>query len=210
MIAHDYYHSRRKRIFDILISLIILVVCLPIFILLLPLLTILIGKPIFFLQKRTGKNKEVFTLYKIRTMKHGANKLQEKLEKLNQAPYPMFKIKNDPRFLSIGKLFSNLGIDELPQIFNILKGDMSIVGPRPLPTYESDKLDKTWDFRYAVKPGILSFWAISKERHKSLDKWKKLEKETLKISSVYEDLKLLLNSILLILFKKPFKKNLKK
>lgn len=138
-------------------------------------------------------------------MKLGSEKNRKRLEKNSTAPYPMFKIINDPRFIFIGKFLSKFGIDELPQLFNILKGDMSLVGPRPLPINETKKLPKSWDFRYQVKPGILSYWAISPHRNESLSMWRKLEVETLKIDSVKTDVFLVLTSINQIVFKRIFR-----
>jgi lipopolysaccharide/colanic/teichoic acid biosynthesis glycosyltransferase len=155
----------------------------------------LLEKSVIFKQKRLGKNKKVFTIYKIRTMKKGSEKLRNKLGKINEAPSPMFKAKNDPRFLPIGKVLSKFGLDELPQLVNIIRGEMSLIGPRPLPVDEAEKLDETWNFRYTVKPGILSFWALSASRYDSLNAWKQLEKETLEIQNISTEIKLLFIAI---------------
>lgn len=127
-------------------------------------------------------------MFKFRTMHVGAEKQRGKFEKYNEAPSPMFKIENDPRFTGIGKWLSNYGLDELPQLLNILKDEMSIVGPRPLPLIEANKLDKNWDFRYLVRPGILSKWALSSRRHSSLKAWLQLEQTQLKNGSLDADL----------------------
>lgn len=107
----------------------------------------------------------------------------------------MFKIAHDPRHTRFGYLLSRSGLDELPQLINILKGEMSFIGPRPLPLYEAKKLPKSWDFRYSVKPGIVSEWAISPQRYQSLRTWKKLEEKTLQKGSLKEDLLLLFKTI---------------
>jgi lipopolysaccharide/colanic/teichoic acid biosynthesis glycosyltransferase len=137
-----------------------------------------IGTPVLFKQKRMGQNKKPFTMYKFRTMYVGAHRHQKRHQKLNQAPGPMFKIFDDPRFVGIGKFLSRTGLDELPQLLNVLKGEMNVVGPRPLPVSEANKLDKSWDFRYQVKPGIFSEWTASPLRHKSLSLWKELDRLT--------------------------------
>lgn len=124
-------------------------------------------------------------------MKNGAEKQRNKLLKLNQAPWPMFKVYNDPRYTKIGKFLSMSGIDELPQLWNILKGEMSVVGPRPLPVGEAKLLGADWDFRYKVRPGIISEWAINPKRYQSLAKWKELEKETMKKAGLKWDAKLI-------------------
>lgn len=179
MTIHSYYSSWQKRIFDLSLAITLIVLLLPIFLLITLANLISIGRPIFFLQKRVGKNKKTFLMIKFRTMKKNAHILQKKYLHLNQAPTPMFKIYNDPRFVGIGKFLSKTGLDELPQLINIIKNEMSFVGPRPLPTSEAKKLGQGWEFRYQVKPGIFSYWAAAANRNQSLKIWQKLEKETL-------------------------------
>lgn len=142
-----------------------------------------------------GKNGKVFSIYKFRTMCKGAHKQQKKLKDLNQAPGPMFKIFDDPRFVGIGRILSGTGLDELPQLFNILKGEMSLVGPRPLPVAEAKQLSSAWDFRKLVKPGIFSEWTFSGNRHRSLTDWKELDRLTLSRGGLFYDLKLILLTI---------------
>ena len=200
-LVHHYYFSIQKRIFDLLLSLIGLIILAPLFLIFYPFFIFSVGHPVIFKQKRMGKNKKPFTIYKIRTMKVGASLQRDKLKKLNIAPYPMFKIKNDPRFHSIGKVLSKFGADELPQLVNILKGEMSFVGPRPLPTNEAWLLNDSWDFRYRVKPGILSKWALSPNRYKSLVNWKKLEKKTIEVGSVKKEVELIAEAFYKIIIK---------
>ncbi len=185
---HPYYHSRQKRAFDIVTALLLCVATIPLCLVICIVIFLTSGFPIIFKQKRMGKNKQPFTMYKFRTMHVGAEKKRGKFEKYNEAPSPMFKIENDPRFTGIGKWLSNYGLDELPQLFNILKGEMSIVGPRPLPLLEANKLDKNWDFRYLIRPGILSKWALSPRRHSSLKAWLQLEQAQLTNGSLSTDL----------------------
>lgn len=177
--VHPYYHSRLKRNFDILLSLVLLVGLSPLLMLIGLGVFITIGQPILFKQKRVGLNKQIFTMFKFRTMKPGAENLRTDYEHLNQAPYPMFKIFTDPRFVGIGKWLSQTGFDEFPQLINILRGEMSFIGPRPLPVNEAKLLKSDWNFRYEVKPGIFSYWTLSPDRHKSLAIWKKLDQKTL-------------------------------
>ena len=177
---HPYYHSRGKRLFDITLSIVLLIIFCPLLLSIALLVYLTIGTPVIFWQKRTGLNQATFKMVKFRTMRLNAELDRTQYEHLNQDPYPMFKIFNDPRFVGIGRWLSQVGFDELPQLFNILRGEMSFVGPRPLPTNEAKLLDHSWDFRYTVKPGIFSFWTLSKDRHKSLAIWKKLDQMTLK------------------------------
>jgi len=201
-----YYYSIQKRVFDLTLSLILLIFLFPLFLVLAVCIVIDDGYPVIFKQKRMGKHKKDFTIFKFRTMKKGSEKKQASFQKINQAPYPMFKIEDDPRFTNLGSLLSKLGIDELPQIINILKGEMSFIGPRPLPTYESKKLDETWDFRYTVKPGIISEWALNKDRYKSLKKWKALEINSFKKGSSINDMYLVYSALVKVTLKKLIKK----
>lgn len=187
MKVHPYYHSWQKRAFDLVLSSVVIVVTLPFWVVIGAVILLTSGWPIIFTQKRYGKDKKAFTLLKFRTMKLGAERERQKLLHRNEAPAPMFKMENDPRFVGIGKLLSNTGLDELPQLLNIISGEMSLVGPRPLPLPEANQLDKNWDFRYIVKPGIFSHWAFSPERYTSLKAWLKLEMDQLKHGSIYKD-----------------------
>ena len=193
---------KQSRLVDFSLSLVGLVLLLPIALLSYPLLVFLLDRPIIFKQKRLGQKGKVFALYKLRSMQPNAEKIQKKYLAQNEAPWPMFKITDDPRFLkktinffgqkkaelAIGKFLSKSGIDELPQLINILRGEMNLIGPRPLPIKEANLLktiDADWyEWRHRVKPGVFSFWALDKKHNQSLTYWKKLEKKTLKINSL--------------------------
>lgn len=179
-----YADSFSKRVIDILVGGVFFCVLIPFFLIISLAILLVDGSPIFFFQKRMGRNKKPFTMIKFRTMRHDAEKLKKGLLNKNEAPSPMFKMKNDPRFTKIGKILSTTGLDELPQLLHIIKGTMSLVGPRPLPVSEAKKLPSSWDFRYEVKPGLISEWALSGKRYASLNDWKMLEKETLKKDSL--------------------------
>lgn len=196
---HPYYFSFQKRSFDLILSLILLMISGPLILIISILICLTMGSPIIFQQKRWGKNKKTFTLFKFRTMKIEAEKLQKKLLHLNQAPAPMFKIFDDPRYLGIGKFLAKTGFDELPQLINIIKGEMSFVGPRPLPVKEAKKLNQknqSWNFRWQVKPGIFSYWSLSSQRHQSLKKWQALEKMTLTEGGLIFEIKMIGQTLL--------------
>lgn len=195
MEIHPYYLSFQKRIFDLVISLILLIILLPLFLLISLLVLITSGWPVFYHQKRLGGNKIVFRIFKFRTMYVGAEKNQWRYRQQNQAPDPMYKNWQDPRFVGIGKWLSRTGLDELPQLINIIIGNMSLVGPRPLPVYEAEKLNKSWDFRYQVKPGVFSQWSVNAKRHNSLKEWKKLEKETLEFGGIKYEVNIILKTL---------------
>jgi lipopolysaccharide/colanic/teichoic acid biosynthesis glycosyltransferase len=190
-----YYHSWQKRLFDVMTAGTGLILLWPMFIVIAVVIIATAGSPIFFLQKRMGRDQKPFTLIKFRTMLVNAEKKRGALLKKNEAPWPMFKLHSDPRYTKIGKFLSRTGLDELPQLINILKGEMSLVGPRPLPLYEAKKLPKSWSFRYQVKPGIISEWAINNRRYHSLKMWKKLEVETLQARTSMDDLHLISRTI---------------
>jgi len=146
---------------------------LPIFIIIAVFLVVLSGWPIFYVQKRVGKDNRVFLLYKFRTMERGAEKKQSMVKKLNEADGPVFKIHDDPRYTAFGKFLSHTGLDELPQLFNVLKGDMALIGPRPLPVYEFNKLKNWQKKRQTLYPGIISPWILNGYHNQTFDDWMK-------------------------------------
>lgn len=198
--VNSYYFSPLKVFFDYFFAFIILVLIFPILVIIYFIVLVTAGYPVIFVQKRMGRNGKPFLIYKFRTMCKGAHKQQKKFQRLNQAPGPMFKIFDDPRFVGVGRILSGTGLDELPQIFNILKGDMSFVGPRPLPISEAKQLSFSWEFRKSVKPGIFSEWTFSSNRHRSLTDWIELDRLTLSRGSIFYDLKLILLTIRKSLF----------
>lgn len=174
-----YYFSWQKRGFDFLTSAILLTLLAPVFAIVAAMILITAGWPVLFTQSRYGQNKKVFKLIKFRTMYVGAEKNQWRYQDANIAPEPMYKNWQDPRFIGVGRWLAKTGLDELPQLINILKGEMSLIGPRPLPVYEAKKLDSSWDFRYLVRPGVFSEWSADLNRHRSAQTWQDLERKTL-------------------------------
>lgn len=195
----DFADSLSKRLIDVLLASILLVVLSPVFLVIMGMIFLIDGRPLFYFQRRAGRHKQPFTLIKFRTMIPGAEAHRAKLMNQNEAPAPMFKMKHDPRFTKLGKFLSITGLDELPQLLHVVQGTMSIVGPRPLPLLESEALPKSWNFRYEVKPGIVSEWALSGKKYASLDDWKTLEKETIEKDSVAYELHLILQVMTMIL-----------
>lgn len=197
---HSYYWSWQKRVFDLTVAVGLLVVCAAPLALISLLLLIFNGFPILYWQKRLGAKQKPFWLVKFRTMRPHAEQLKHHYQELNQAPAPMFKAKNDPRFVWWGRWLSRSGLDELPQIWNILKGEMSLVGPRPLPISEAKQLPETWEFRYGVRPGIISEWAVNSQRYSSLEKWRTLDKQTLQRGGWRYDLGLMVRTAKMLIF----------
>ena len=198
--AHSYYGSWQKRAFDVVLSCILLILLSPILLILSLIVLLTAGWPIFYRQKRFGQDKQNFYLLKLRTMYVGAEKNQWRYQDENLAPTPMYKNWNDPRFVGGGRFLAKSGLDELPQLWNILRGEMSFVGPRPLPMYEAKKLGSDWDFRYQVKPGIFSDWSLAlNKRYQSLVQWKKLEKTTLNKGGLSYELKVIVQTLVKLL-----------
>lgn len=157
------------------------------------------GWPVFYTQKRVGKDGENFNLIKFRTMVTNADELKVTLKLKNQANGPVFKIHNDPRFTKIGKFLSHTGLDELPQFINILKGDMSLVGPRPLPLSEAKQLTPWQKKRHIVKPGIISPWIVDGYHSTRFDDWMKSDIVYSQEKDIKTDLLLFVKSALFVL-----------
>lgn len=158
--VEDLRKQTGKRIFDMLSSLILLIVSFPLFCLAAFLIKLESPGPVFYLSKRYGKGGRVFYMYKFRTMVADAEKKLAELRRQNEADGPIFKIKNDPRITKMGRLLRKYSLDELPQLFNVFKGDMSLVGPRPFPIDQIEKEDLRQLKRLEVRPGITGLWQI--------------------------------------------------
>ncbi len=185
-----------KRVVDFILSAVFLVLLIPLFVLVGALIGLTSQGPVFFVQDRVGHNKRRFRMYKFRTMKKEAEILQEELEGLNEVEGPVFKINNDPRITKIGKILRKTSIDELPQLVNVLKGDMSLVGPRPLPLRDYKRFQKNWQKRrVSVKPGITGLWQVCGRNDLSFDQWIELDMEYIDHWSLFLDFKILMKTI---------------
>ena len=158
--------------------------------------------PAIFRQKRAGKNGKPFTMYKFRSMHTDAEMRQAELVAYNQMEGPVFKIDKDPRITKFGKFLRRTSIDEFPQLLNVLKGDMSLVGPRPLPIYEVEKFESTAQRRrLSMKPGLTCLWQVSgRNEISSFDEWVKLDLQYIDNWSLWLDLKILCRTIPVVLF----------
>jgi exopolysaccharide biosynthesis polyprenyl glycosylphosphotransferase len=185
-----------KRLLDFTISMILLLLLMPLFLLITLLIKITSTGPVFFVQERVGLGKRRFRLYKFRTMVPDAEKMQSELEQLNEVSGPVFKISDDPRITKVGKLLRKTSLDELPQLFNVLRGDMSLVGPRPLPVRDYNGFNHDWHRRrFSVRPGITCLWQISGRNGIPFDRWMELDMEYIDHWSLWLDLKILLGTI---------------
>jgi lipopolysaccharide/colanic/teichoic acid biosynthesis glycosyltransferase len=182
-------------ILHIIFSLLLIIVMLPLLGLISLIIFLLSGFPVIYCQKRNGKDGKQFVMYKFRTMITDAEKQKSRYIKYNEASGPAFKIRNDPRFTRIGKLLSHTGLDELPQLFNVLKGEMSLIGPRPLPVAEAAKLNSWQREREQVKPGIISPWILEGYHKQSFDEWMKSDISYLKTKSIRSDFSLFVKSV---------------
>jgi exopolysaccharide biosynthesis polyprenyl glycosylphosphotransferase len=158
--------------------------------------------PAVFRQARGGKNGRPFTIYKFRTMVTDAEMQRDELQRMNQMEGPVFKITGDPRVTRIGKFLRKTSLDEIPQIWNVLKGEMSLVGPRPLPMYEVERFETTSQRRrLAMKPGITCLWQISgRSNITSFQRWVELDLEYIDNWSLWLDVKILFKTIPVVAF----------
>jgi exopolysaccharide biosynthesis polyprenyl glycosylphosphotransferase len=194
----NYLALKMKSFIDYTASLFILVLLSP-FMLIIALLIKLDGGPVFFLQKRMGLNGRRFLCYKFRTMVVNAENLKESLMSQNEQDGPVFKIKNDPRITPIGRFLRKTSLDELPQFINVLKGNMSIVGPRP-PIPSEVKLYQRWqNRRLSMKPGITCIWQVSGRNNIPFEQWMKLDMQYIDNWSLKLDFIILLKTIRVVL-----------
>jgi exopolysaccharide biosynthesis polyprenyl glycosylphosphotransferase len=165
-----------KKFMDINISVILLILISPLMLIIGLLVWITSGRPVFYRQKRVGLRGRQFDMYKFRTMVENADEIKGELESLNEMDGPAFKMKDDPRVLKFGRFLRRTGLDELPQLINVLRGEMSLIGPRP-PLQEETKQYKRWQMRrLSVKPGLSCFWQVKPDRNSiKFEKWMELD-----------------------------------
>jgi len=185
-----------KRLVDIVVSAALILLLLPVFLLTALLIKLTSPGPVFFIQKRLGLNKRHFGIYKFRTMVVDAERRMKEIEHLNEVSGPVFKIKNDPRITPIGKFLRKTSIDELPQLLNVLKGDMSLVGPRPLPLRDYEGFSQDWQRRrFSVRPGVTCLWQIGGRSDISFQQWMELDLQYIDKWSLLLDFKILIKTI---------------
>ena len=195
-----------KRLLDIVCSFVGIIVLSPLLILTFLLVRLTSRGPVFFIQQRVGLNGRTFALYKFRTMVPDAESRLKDLMNKNEMKGPAFKITNDPRLTLVGKFLRKFSIDELPQLINVLKGDMSLVGPRP-PLPSEIKFYRDWHWRrLSVRPGITCYWQImGRNRIVDFDEWAKLDLKYIDHWSLLTDLKILVMTVPVVLFAKGAK-----
>lgn len=194
--AGEHWPMFLKRGLDISLSLFLLVVLTPLLLGIAIAIKLTSTGPILFLQDRIGLNKRRIRVYKFRTMVPDAEQLMPKLEERNEASGPVFKIKDDPRITPIGRFLRRSSMDELPQLLNVLKGDMSLVGPRPLPVRDYNGFSEDWQRRrFSVKPGITCLWQVNGRSGLSFDQWMLLDLQYMDEWSLWLDFKILAKTV---------------
>jgi len=195
-----------KRILDIIISFIALIVLAPLAFVIGLFIVIQDGFPIHFKWRVVGLNRKPILSWKFRTMVKNADSMKKELMKKNEMNGPAFKMTNDPRILPVGKFLRKYSLDELPQLYSVLKGDLSLVGPRPPLQYEFNEFDNWHRRKLSVKPGITCLWQISGRNDiNSFDEWAKLDLEYIDNWSLWLDIKILFKTIPVVLLGKGAK-----
>lgn len=190
-----------KCTFDLAFSLFMLILLLPVFIVVAIIIKLTSSGDIFFRQKRCGLNGRVFRLYKFRTMVQGAEEKLNELMAQNEMVGPVFKMKKDPRITPIGSFLRKTSIDELPQFWNVFRGDMSLIGPRPPIPTEVNKYDNWQRRRLSMRPGITCLWQVSgRNKITDFNEWARLDLEYIDKWSLWLDIKIFLRTIPVVLF----------
>lgn len=185
-----------KRAIDIIGASLGLIVFSPLLVLIAVAIKFTSGTPIFFSQERYGRNKRRFRMHKFRTMVPNAEQLQGELEHRNEVLGPVFKIREDPRMTKLGRVLRRTSMDELPQLLNVLKGEMSLVGPRPLPLRDVSRFEEGWLMRrFCVAPGLTGLWQVNGRSHSSFDQWVAHDLMYIDTWSLTLDMKILLKTV---------------
>lgn len=184
-----------KRVIDVVCSFVGVLVLSPLFVVIAIIIKFTSKGPVFFSQKRVGRDGKEFKMYKFRSMVVNAEELKEKLAAQNEMSGPMFKMKDDPRVTKVGKFIRKTSIDELPQLFNVLKGDMSLVGPRPSLPKEVAQFEDWMYRRLEVKPGLTCYWQVSGRNNIDFEDWMKLDIKYVDERNLWIDIKLIFKTV---------------
>jgi exopolysaccharide biosynthesis polyprenyl glycosylphosphotransferase len=184
-----------KRAIDIALSSLMLVLLSPIYLLVILLIKLDSEGPVFIRQQRVGRDGVTFQMLKFRSMCAQAELMRSQLQHLNEMSGPVFKVKKDPRVTRLGKYLRKYSVDELPQLVNVLRGEMSLVGPRP-PLPREVELYEPWQLhRLDVEPGLTCLWQVNGRNHCDFDAWVRLDLEYIERRSLWLDLKILAKTI---------------
>lgn len=191
-----------KRLVDVVLGSITLLAALPAMAVIALTIKMSDRGPVFFSQRRAGLGGKPFTIYKFRTMITDAEAKKDQLRKESEQDGPAFKIKHDPRITRIGRFLRETSLDELPQLFNVLKGDMSLVGPRPLPVEESNRCATWHRRRLDVTPGLTCIWQIKGRGNVSFAEWIRMDRRYIRARNFWVDLKLILMTVPAVLLRR--------
>lgn len=191
-------YDTSKRCIDVLLSLSGLIILAPLLFLVSILIKLESKGNVIFVQDRIGLNGKTFKMYKLRSMVSNAEDLKKDLMNHNDMKGPMFKMKHDPRITKVGKFIRKTSIDELPQLINVLKGDMSLVGPRPSLPSEVEKFEDWMMERLKVKPGLTCIWQVSGRNNIGFEEWMKLDIKYVKERNMLLDLKLIFKTFFVL------------
>jgi lipopolysaccharide/colanic/teichoic acid biosynthesis glycosyltransferase len=186
-------------VIDILGASVLLILTLPVLLVVAVLIRVSSRGPVIFRQVRSGFHGRAFEMYKLRTMVADAEHRRDELLHLNEMDGPVFKIANDPRRTRLGRLIRRYSVDELPQLINVLKGEMSLVGPRPLPLYEASRIKGVQRRRLAMRPGLSGLWQTRGRSMVDFDEWMRMDLEYVDRWSLALDLRILLATIPVVL-----------
>jgi lipopolysaccharide/colanic/teichoic acid biosynthesis glycosyltransferase len=193
-----------KRMFDTVVALVLLIVLSPVILAIALAIRFTSGSPVFFRWQVVGKHGQPFTGYKFRTMVVGADRIKEELLHLNEMNGgPVFKMKDDPRITPIGRLLRKYSLDELPQLWSVLKGDMSLVGPRPPLQSEFARFTEAQKQKLSVQPGMTSLWQV-RGKPQDFNAWVRLDLEYIDQWSLWLDFKILVQTALVVLTGKNY------
>ena len=196
---NNKHYLRSKRVFDFVLSLLGIIILSPLFVLIAFIIKVEDRKgPVFFKQIRVGKGGKTFYIYKFRSMITNAEELKVFLSNQNEATGPVFKIKHDPRVTRVGRFIRKTSIDELPQLLNVLKGEMSLVGPRPPLPDEVEKYTSYERQRLSVTPGLTCYWQVSGRSNISFERWIELDLKYIEDRNFFIDMKLIFITIFVL------------
>jgi lipopolysaccharide/colanic/teichoic acid biosynthesis glycosyltransferase len=188
-----------KRTFDLVVSLLVVLLGAPLWLVIAAAIKLDSRGPVLFRDRRMGVGEHPFGMFKFRTMVQGAAEQQVELEERNEAPGALFKIRDDPRVTRVGKLLRKISLDELPQLLNVLWGEMSLVGPRPLPLRDYERLEAWHRKRYLVLPGITGLWQISGRSNLHFDDLVRLDFYYIENWSIWLDISILVKTPVAVL-----------
>jgi len=194
------WRTEAKRIFDFVSAMLLLLIAAPALVLVAIMVKLSSPGPVLFVQDRVGLNKRRFRMLKFRTMQRDAEARMGEIEHLNEKSGPIFKMRDDPRVTPVGRWLRRTSIDELPQLVNVLLGDMTIVGPRPLSVRDATRMELAWQKRrFSVKPGLTCLWQVSGRSNLSFEQWMQLDLDYIDRWSLELDARILLRTIPAIL-----------